>query len=116
MAKERARRRAEREAAAQARREATEAAAARRARRAERAERLRSALIPAALRRRRGRVGRWRTRHSSAQRAVVYSVAAVAAVLLWFLVESWPLRIALSVLALVAFPVVLTLVFGRTAR
>jgi Flp pilus assembly protein TadB len=108
---ERARRRAEREAAAQARREAAEAAAARRARRRRRVQRLRTVLVPAPVRRR-GR-GRWVMRRSRGERAVVAAGLALVAVLVWFLFDSWPVRIAVVVLTVVALPAVLTIAFGR---
>ena len=107
MSKERARRREERLAVAEARRLAEERAAERRARRL----RLRHRLTI-----RRGRVGKVGRRRSRAQLATIVLVVAVAEAVVWYLIPDWPIRIAAAVLAVVAVPALVTLSFDRSVR
>jgi Flp pilus assembly protein TadB len=104
MSKERARRRAEREAA----RAAAEAARLRRLRRRQRWAALVRRLTP---RRRRRAWGLGR--RSPAQRAIIAGVGILLLLPVWFLVDSWPNRIGLSVLVLLLLPVVAVVAFDR---
>jgi hypothetical protein len=104
MAKERARRRAEREAAqaqAQARRLVLERRRARRR---------------ALMKRLRPKTRRWAWgfgRRSPAQRSLVIGIGVAALLAIWYFLDGWPARIALSLLVLLALPVVAVLTFDR---
>ncbi len=102
MSRERARRRAERLAAGEARR----AAAQRRERRRRAFRRLRPRLPD----RRSGRLAPRRTR---AERAAVVLGMAVVLGLVWYLVDGLPAKIALTALTLVATPAFIVLTFDR---
>jgi hypothetical protein len=107
MAKERARRRAEREAAA-------EVARARRSREVARRARRRSvvrALTPRV--RRRGRTGRILPRRSPGQRAGIVILTLLAIGGIWYLVPDPTLRLLLTVVLLFALPVFVVLALGR---
>ncbi|MGI9196316.1 MAG: hypothetical protein ACR2KE_02530 [Candidatus Nanopelagicales bacterium] len=108
MAKERARKRAEREAATAREREVR---ARRRARR-ERLDRAKgrvSALVPDAPRLAPGLLARRRRR-----RLVAFAVVIVLIqVLVWPLLPSWPARLVLLGLSLLAAPIAWVLAFGR---
>ena len=104
MSKERARRRAEREAV----RAATEAKRARKAGRRARRRALLSRLTPPDRRR------AWLlARRSPGQRAAVIGVGLCLLAAIWYLTESWPTRIGLSLLALLALPVLVIVTFDR---
>ena len=108
MSKERARRRAERE-ALQA------VAAARRSRAVARRARLRSlrrrlARPLAPLKRRRA----WLSgRRSPGQRVVIGVAAMTLGLLIWYLVPNWPVRIAFWLLTLLLLPVLAVVTFDR---
>ena len=108
MSKERARRRAEREALAAV-------AATRRARVASRRARLRSvrrsmARPLAPLKRRRA----WLFgRRSPGQRFAVGVAAVALGFVIWYLVPNWPVRIAFWLLTLLLLPVLAVLTFDR---
>ncbi|MQA26213.1 MAG: hypothetical protein GEU94_12260 [Micromonosporaceae bacterium] len=98
----RARRRAERQVEAAARREAAE-------RREQRRQRLRR-LWP---RRREGRTGRTFLRRSRSERAGIAGLAMIAVGLVWFLVDELSLRIGLTALILVGLPAFVVLALDR---
>ncbi|GAB2683493.1 hypothetical protein [Thalassiella azotivora] len=119
MSKERARRRAEREAAAEAERARRERAAVRRGRV--------TALVPARLRpdghgdgrRRRRRPARrprpdspLRRRRRRQDGTLLAALVALHSVL-WLLSDSWTVRISAAVLTLMAWPVLVTVLFDR---
>lgn len=108
MAKERARRRAEREAAAERDREAR----ARRRARQQRVDRVRGALasaVPDAPRRAPGLLAARRRR-----RLLVFALGVLLIqVVLWPLLPSWGARVLALVLTLVAAPIAWVLAFGR---
>ncbi|MGN9907101.1 hypothetical protein ACTMTJ_06030 [Phytohabitans sp. LJ34] len=103
MSKERARRRAEREALA-----AREKAKA--ARRRQRRDALRR-LKPTLPRRR--RTGTLLARRSRAQRAGIVAVSAVLIAATWFLVDPLGLRLVLIVLLMLVLPAVVVIALGR---
>jgi len=107
MSKERARRRAEREAA----RAAAEAARLRRQRRRQRWRALARRLTPRRHRRAWG-LGR----RSAAQRAIIVGVGVLLLFAVWFLVDSWPNRIGLSVLVVILLPVLAVISFDREGK
>jgi Flp pilus assembly protein TadB len=99
VSKERAKRRAERETV----RAAAEAVRARRQRRA-----VLRRLRPPDRRR------AWLlARRSPGQRAAVIGVGLGLLAAIWYLTESWPTRIGLSLLALLALPVLVIVTFDR---
>ena len=104
MSKERARRRAEREAA----RAIAEAKRLRLERRRARWRQLVRRLKPPD-RRRAWLLGR----RSAGQRAVIAGIAIGLLWMVWYLVESWPVRIGLSFLVVLALPVVVVMMFDR---
>ncbi len=104
MSKERARRRAEREAARAAAEAKRQRAYHRRQRRADLMRRLRPRL---------GR-GAWGLgRRSAGQRSALIGAAVAGLLAVWYFVESLPGRIALSLLILLALPVVAVITFDR---
>jgi Flp pilus assembly protein TadB len=112
VSRERARRRAEREAAAAqakalAQRREQERQAARRRRQARRAA-LRS-LVPRLP-------GRGYSRRTREQRVGVVMAIVVVFVLAYLLLDSWPVRIGVAVITLLATPVVATALLGRPNR
>jgi Flp pilus assembly protein TadB len=107
MSKERARRRAVREAEAARQKEARE----RRARRQAVVGRL-APGVPALPRRR--RVAKVWTRRSRSQRATVVAVALAVIVLTFLLTDSWGIRVAVLALALIGTPALTTLALGRS--
>jgi hypothetical protein len=107
VSKDRARGREVRQAESRARQEAADRRTARTARR----RALRSRLRP-----RRGNVGRLRTGRGRAQLAGIALAMTTLFVIVWYLVDSWPVRIAVAVLALVALPAVVTLALDRSTR
>jgi len=104
VSKERARRRAERE--------ATRAVAEAKRRRREQRHRARRALIRKLTPRRRRR-GSMIGRRSAGQRAVVAGVGIVLAFLVWYLVPTWPVRIAFWLLIGLLLPVFALISFDR---
>jgi hypothetical protein len=106
VSKERARRRAARAAEAERRRREAERRTARVARR-----RALRARIP-----RRGRVGRLARRRTRGQLAGIALVLTIVLALSWYLVDAWPVRIAVLILALVALPALVTLTLDRSTR
>ncbi len=103
MSRERARRRAERLAAGEARRAA-----------AERRERRRRALRRLRPRRPdRRRSGRLAPRRTRAERAGIVLGMAVVLGLVWYLVDGLPAKIALTALVLIATPAFVVLTFDR---
>ena len=104
MSKERARRREEREAA----RAVAEAKRARLELRRARRRALWKRVRP-----RRRRVAWGLGRRSPGQRAAVAGVGIAALLLIWYFVESWSARIALSLLVLLALPVLAVVTFDR---
>jgi Flp pilus assembly protein TadB len=108
MAKERARKRAEREAAAAREREQRARKRVRRER-VERGKRAVASLVPDAPRRTPGLLARKRRR-----RLLAFALGIVAiCVLTWPFLPSWTARIVVLVLALLAAPVVWVMSFGR---
>jgi len=104
VSKERARRREEREAA----RAVAEAKRARLELRRARRRALWKRVRP-----RRRRVAWGLGRRSPGQRAAVAGVGIAALLLIWYFVESWSARIALSLLVLLALPVLAVVTFDR---
>jgi hypothetical protein len=119
MSRQRAQRRAVREAEVAAAREARERALARRARRQAVARRMLPDQLArpgrAAPRRlfRRGRVGQAYLRRSAGQRAVIVGVAAVLVLLVWTSFDGLATRIALTLALVIATPALVVLAFGR---
>jgi len=111
LARERARRRAEREAAAGRRVAAARAHAEQLARRRERRER-RTEVVRGVLPR---RARRW-TRRTRGQRATTVLVLFGIGVFTYLLVDSWNLRLAVWLVALLAAPAVLTMLLDRSTR
>ena len=107
MVKERARRRAEREADAARRRRRAE----RRARHTARWRRIRTALTP--RRRRVRRIGR---RVDRTALAVVIVALGVVVALVFSAVDAWPVRVGALALAAILGPVLFTLFSSRSAR
>jgi len=107
VSKERARRRAVRTAEVERRQHA----ATKRAERVARRRALRERLVP-----RRRRVGRFTGRRNRAQLAGIAVGLAVVLILAWYLVDSWTVRIAVVVLALLALPALVTLTLDRSTR
>jgi Flp pilus assembly protein TadB len=111
MSRERARRRAEREAAAARRVADARANAERQARRRERRGR-RTEAIRGVLPR---RAPRW-SRRTRGQRATTVLVLFGIGLFAYLLVDSWSIRIAVVLVALLAAPAVLTMLLGRSTR
>ena len=109
MSKERARRREEREAA----RAAAQAQRLARERRRARLRTLRQRLTPRMLTSRRGRWAWGLGRRSPAQRSAIGGIAIASLIAIWYFVESWSARIALTLLVLLALPVVAVVTFDR---
>ena len=105
MSKERARRRVERLAAAEALR-------ASRDRRRRWAARL-SRLDPRVRRRRRGRTGKLFSRRTRPQRSAIATGVLIALVLVWLYVDSLGGRVALTILIAVTTPAVVVLTLDR---
>ena len=105
MSKERARRRAEREAARAAHELRQRKAADRRARTA----RLRGVLRPVRYRRQQGLLARRRR----AQNGAVLLCYVLVQVVAWLLLETWTARLAVLVLSAFLVPVVITIAFDR---
>lgn len=103
MSKQRALRRVEREAAEAARRKRIERAEARRAK-------LR--LVRRKLTPRPGRTGRLRW-HSRGQLAVAATVAVLTLLAIWLLVPSTALAVLLTILTVMALPVLMTIAWDR---
>ncbi|MFI6521597.1 hypothetical protein ACIBF1_39020 [Spirillospora sp. NPDC050679] len=110
MSKERARRRAEREAAAA--KAAAERAErdARLARRRARRDRL-AALVPKPVRYR--RAGGVLAQRRRVQNRLTFGVFLAVQIAGWFLLATWPARLALLALSLFLVPVFVTLAFDR---
>ncbi|MGC5051937.1 hypothetical protein ACLQ2S_10860 [Micromonospora sp. DT48] len=105
MSKERARRRAVREAEAARQRVLRERAAARRARRRALVRR----VVPTV---RRGRTGRL-PRYSRGERATIVALTLAAIVLIWLLVPDLALRVGLILLLLLVLPVIVVIALNR---
>ena len=105
MSKERALRRAEREAA----RAVAEAKRQRRERRRARRSAMLRRLRPKSGGRRAWGLGR----RTPAQRSALVGFALAALLAIWYFVDSWSGRIALSLLVLLALPVVAVVTFDR---
>ena len=103
MSKERARRRAEREALA-----AREKAKASRRRRRRAAVRRLKPTLP-----RRRRTGRLLARRSRVERAGIVALTVVLVTAAWFLVDPLGLRLALIVLLVLVLPAVVVIALGR---
>ena len=111
MSRERARRR-EARAAESARRVAdARARAARQVRSRQRRERRRAAVRTVLPRQAR----RW-SRRTRGQRATVVLVLAGVALFAYVLVDSWPIRLAVVLIALLAAPAVVTMLLDRSTR
>lgn len=106
MSKERARRRAAREAEAARLRAARARAVARRERRQALLRRLRPRLLDR-------RTGRLFARRSRGERAAVAVVSLAALALIWLLVADPALRVVLTVIMVLGLPAVVVIVFGR---
>jgi len=106
VSKERARRRAEREAAAAKIRAARAAKVARRERRRALLRRITPRLPDR-------RTGRLYARRSRAERAGIAVLTAGALLMIWTLVDSVPVRIGLTALLLLAMPALVVLVLDR---
>ena len=107
MAKDRARRRAEREAAAEITRARRARQVARRARRRAVVRALRP-RVPA-----RRRVGRIQPRRTPTQRAGIVILTLLAIGLIWYLVPDPTLRLVLIAVLLLALPVFVVVALGR---
>jgi hypothetical protein len=57
---------------------------------------------------------RSRSRRPRAERAAVFGAVAAVQVLTWLLTGSWPLRITVAVLTVLAVPALTTLTFDRS--
>lgn len=107
MSKERAVRRAEREAEAAAARAERQRVAARRNKRRQVARRLRPKLP------RRGRVGKLYPRRTRAQRSAIVVLFALAVLVVWLTVDDLATRIALTIVLLIALPAIVVMALGR---
>jgi Flp pilus assembly protein TadB len=106
VSKERARRRAQREAAA--------AVAQAKRQRLEHRRVRRRALVRRLTPRQRRRA--WLLgRRSPGQRAAIVGVAIGLLWIVWYFVEPWPLRIAFSILAVLVLPLLVVVTFDRRA-
>lgn len=106
MSKERARRRAEREAVEAVQR-------ARRARRVARRQRRRALLRALTPRLRRNRTGRMLPRRRRTERAAITVCAVGVLLVVWLLVDSLALRLALTAVLLLALPAFVVIALGR---
>jgi hypothetical protein len=114
VSKERAKRRAEREAAAEVARRRRARQVARRAR----WRSLRRALSPRTVYRRLvpdRRTGRL-TRRNSGERLVITTMTVLALAAVWLFMDSLALQIALTLLAVVAVPALVVVAFDRRLR
>jgi Flp pilus assembly protein TadB len=111
MSRERARRRAEREAAGARRAADARARAEQQARRRRRRERRAEAIRGVVPRRAR----RW-SRRTRGQRATTVLVLAGVGLFAYLLVDSWSGRIAVWLVALLAAPAVVTMLLDRSTR
>jgi len=107
MSKERAVRRAAREAEAAAARVERQRVVARRAKRRQIARRLRPRLP------KRGRVGKLYPRRTRAQRSAIVVLFGVAVLLVWLTVDDLGTRIALTAVLLIALPAIVVMALGR---
>ncbi|MFG3555135.1 hypothetical protein ACGGAQ_12140 [Micromonospora sp. NPDC047557] len=105
MSRERARRRAEREADLARERAARQRRVARRQRRRAVVRRLTPQL-------RRGRTGRL-ARHTRGERAAIVLLTAAAMILIWTFVDDLALRVALIVLLLLVLPAIVVIALDR---
>ncbi|MDO3704666.1 hypothetical protein Q3W71_23670 [Micromonospora sp. C28SCA-DRY-2] len=105
MSKERARRRAEREATLARERVVRQRRSARRARRRALLRRVTPTV-------RRGRTGRL-PRHSRGERAAIVLLTLAAIILIWSLVDDLALRLALVVLLLLVLPAIVVIALDR---
>jgi hypothetical protein len=64
----------------------------------------------------RGRVGTAAARRSPAQRAAIAAAAGAVQVLTWNLSDSWPLRVAVAILTVLAVPALTVLTFDRSTH
>lgn len=109
MSRERAKRRAEREAAQAVMQAKRERSQRRRARRRLLLRRLTPRPLTSQRKRRAWLLGR----RSPAQRAMIIGVAIALLWAVWYFVDSWPLRIAFSLLALAFLPLLVVVTFNR---
>jgi hypothetical protein len=107
MSKERAIRRAAREAEERKARERRARQVARRTRRRE----IRRRLTPTLPRR--GRVGKMFPRRTAGQRALLTGVAAVLVFSIWYEFDDLGARLALTAIVVLALPAIAVLAFGR---
>jgi len=107
VSKERARRRAERQAIAERER----ASRARKVRRRAALRRVRTALRPKLPDR--GRTGRLYARRTRTERAGIVVAALLAVSLVWLFVEPLGLRIAITAMLLIAAPALVVIAFDR---
>jgi hypothetical protein len=107
MSKERAVRRAAREAEALAARNARARTVARRAKRRE----IKRKLTPTLSRR--GRVGKMFPRRSTGERTIIALAFAVGVFAIWDLFDDLATRIALTAILVLALPAVVVIAFGR---
>ncbi len=107
MSKERAVRRAAREAEAAIVRAERQRVAARRAKRREITRRLRP-RVP-----KRGRVGKLYPRRSRAQRSAIVVLFGLAVLVVWLTVGDLSTRIALTIVLLIALPAIVVMALGR---
>jgi Flp pilus assembly protein TadB len=105
VSKERARRRAERE--------ATRAVAQAKRGRLERRRARRRALVRKLTPRRRRRRAWLLGRRSPGQRAAIVGVAIGLLWMVWYFVEPWPLRIAFTILVVLVLPLIVVVTFDR---
>ena len=111
MSRERARRREAREAVSAQRVADARAQAEQRARRRQRRERRRAAVRTVVPR----QGPRW-SRRTRGQRASTVLVLFGVGLFAYLLVDSWSIRIAVMLVALLAAPAVLTMLLGRSTR
>jgi hypothetical protein len=107
MSKERALRRAEREAQEQVAREKRARQVARRAKRREIKRRLTPSLP------KRGRVGKMAPRRTTGQRTAIVCALAVVIFLIWYNINNLDARIAMTLAAVLVTPAIVVLTFGR---
>jgi hypothetical protein len=107
MSKDRALRRAAREAEEQAARAARARQVARRAKRRE----IRRRLTPRLPKR--GRVGKLFPRRTASQRAWITAILVIVLFLIWYEVDDLRARIAMTAVALLVAPAIVVLAFGR---
>jgi hypothetical protein len=107
MSKERALRRAEREATEQAAKSARARKVARKAKQRELARRLKPRLP------KRGRVGKLYPRRTPGQRGIIVLVVAAVLGLIWYEFDDITTRIALTAIVLLVLPAAVVIAFGR---